>query len=135
MDVNFFKGFAIFAEAEGYKSQVGKSLNIYPKDVGEDYLNYFTVTNPQFITTDGNKYKIPGLIRFAVKFRGDNIVIIRDASYEDEKHKGFPDFPHGINASPNAGKEYILTKDEYNKLIQPRLPSGEEGGIGGIGGL
>lgn len=120
---------------EGFKDQMGNILNIRPKDVGEDYLDYFILPNPVINTSDGNKYKLQGNISFKVVFRGHNIVIIRDVSYSDPKYKKLADFPHGINASPDAGKEYILTKDEYNKLIQWAIPAsgGEEGGpMGGM---
>lgn len=120
MEANFFKGFKLFEDS--FKKQMGAIMGIHPEDVGEDYLDEFIIANPVIITKDGNKYKLKGNIRFKVVYRGKNIVIIRDISYPDPKHDKLADFPHGINASPDAGKEYMLTKDKYRELIQWRMP-------------
>lgn len=111
---------------EGFKKQMMHALNIRPEDTGEDYLDRFIVANPVIIDTQGNKYKLKGNIKFQVIFRGDNIIKIKDISYPDKSNRELADFPHGINSSPNAGQEYVMTKDQYDDLIQWRIPAGGE---------
>jgi hypothetical protein len=124
MKNNFLKGFRDLLK-EDFEKQMN-SLGIYPQDVAEQYLEYFIVPKPHIIPNEGGeKYSLPGNILYHTKRRGENTVIIQDVSYPDKRRPAFANFPHGINASPNAGKEYVLTLDEYKKLIEWSIPPSE----------
>ena len=129
MRVNFF---------EGFKNRIGDILNINPKDVSEDYLDNFILPNPIIRTSDGNKHKLQGNIMFKVIRRSPDAVTIKDISYSDPKNKNLSDFPHGINASADAGKEYTISGVDFRSLLKwslpPSAPPGGGLGPGGPGG-
>jgi hypothetical protein len=114
-----------FESQPNFDDWLGSNLNMKMRDfaeIGDTWLpsNTFEKDGAE----NGEKSsRLPNLTAYKVFVNKDGTVYkFVDASVADERDKDSPKEPYG-NVTHKRGKEYLLTKDEYQKLaLFPKLP-------------
>lgn len=115
-----FKKWLISEKDDGkYGDWLKGSLNMEPNSA----LNSMPIVMADLEIKDGDKtHKYPKTSLFRVlKISPDRKwAIIQDINYSDNSDSSMPDFPSG-SVSTWAGKKFLISGDQMNKIISPRI--------------
>jgi len=93
-----------------------------------------TFMKPITLKSGDREMKYPGGSTFSVSVNEDGTVYkLVDKNYPDPDNPDMSAHPAHSNPSPNAGREFTITKEEWEKLIAPSPPQ-QPGGMPGMGG-
>ena len=131
MHRNLLTGFATWME--GFDSVMRSKFAMKASDFAE--IGDQTFMKP--IKLDGIDY--PGGSTFGVSVNKDGSVYkLIDKNFPDPSDRTMSDHPAHSNPSEQAGREFTITKEEWEKLLSPAPAAGGAGGMPGApmgGGL